>query len=320
MFIDNLAIPKGAENVDARAQVHRLHPAPRRQPADLGGVPLHEPERRGAQAAQPTRSAANPASYPPGNPKLATFRDIGAAGGRRRQAVHRPEGEERLLSRRAELRRRHATGSDGFSAAATDRQRPPGRAGWLLLSPLILWALAFVVAPAVIMLVYSFARRGTLGGVVLELHARELRRRARPRLSPDRDPLDRLRRRSPPLICLAAGYPVAYLIGRADARWRNLLLMAVMVPFWTSFLIRTYAWVTILKSEGLLNSLLLQLQLIAEPLEMLYTPGAGRAGPRLHVPAVHDPADLLERREARRRADRGRARPRRRARCAPSRA
>jgi spermidine/putrescine transport system permease protein len=75
-------------------------------------------------------------------------------------------------------------------------------------------------------------------------------------------------------ICLAAGYPVAYLIGRANPRWRNLLLMAVMVPFWTSFLIRTYAWVTILKSEGLLNSLLVQLRLIGAPLEMLYTPQA----------------------------------------------
>jgi spermidine/putrescine transport system permease protein len=47
-----------------------------------------------------------------------------------------------------------------------------------------------------------------------------------------------------------------------------------MVPFWTSFLIRTYAWVAILRSEGLLNSLLLQLQAIAEPLPLLYTPGA----------------------------------------------
>jgi spermidine/putrescine transport system permease protein len=47
-----------------------------------------------------------------------------------------------------------------------------------------------------------------------------------------------------------------------------------MVPFWTSFLIRTYAWVTILKSQGLLNSIAMQLQLITEPLEMLYTPGA----------------------------------------------
>jgi spermidine/putrescine transport system permease protein len=74
--------------------------------------------------------------------------------------------------------------------------------------------------------------------------------------------------------CFAAGYPVAYLIGRASDRWRNLLLMAVMVPFWTSFLIRTYAWVTILKSEGVLNSLLLSLRLVTEPLGLLYTPGA----------------------------------------------
>ena len=161
----------------------------------------------------------------------------------------------------------------GFATAAGGTQRPAGRIGWLLLSPLVVWALAFVVAPAVIMLVYSFAHRGTLGGVVLgftlENYAGVL------------DPVYlQIVIRSivyaglTTLICLAAGYPVAYVIGRADPKWRNLLLMAVMVPFWTSFLIRTYAWVTILKSEGLLNSLLLQLQLIAEPLEMLYTPGA----------------------------------------------
>jgi len=160
-----------------------------------------------------------------------------------------------------------------FSAAVTERQRLPGRAGWLLLSPLIVWALAFVIAPAVIMLVYSFARRGTLGGVVLgftlENYASVL------------DPVylqivirSILYAALTTLLCLAAGYPVAYVIGRADPRWRNLLLMAVMVPFWTSFLIRTYAWVTILKSEGLLNSLLLQLQLVSQPLELLYTPGA----------------------------------------------
>jgi len=160
-----------------------------------------------------------------------------------------------------------------FRAAVTDRQRLPGRAGWLLLSPLIAWAVAFVIAPAIIMLVYSFAHRGTLGGVILgftlENYASVL------------DPVYlQIVIRSIVYaaittgICLAAGYPVAYLIGRADPRWRNLLLMAVMVPFWTSFLIRTYAWVTILKSQGLFNSLLRELQLIGEPLEMLYTPGA----------------------------------------------
>ncbi len=160
----------------------------------------------------------------------------------------------------------------GFAAAA-GRQRPPGRAGWLLLAPLVAWAAAFVVAPAVIMLVYSLARRGTLGGVVLDFTLENY--------AGVFDPVYlQIVIRSivyagiTTLLCLGAGYPVAYLIGRADPRWRNLLLMAVMVPFWTSFLIRTYAWVTILKSEGLLNSLLVQLRLIAEPLEMLYTPGA----------------------------------------------
>jgi len=161
----------------------------------------------------------------------------------------------------------------GFASAAAGSRRAPGRTGWWLLSPLLFWALAFVVAPAAIMLVYSFARRGTLGGVVLgftlENYAGVV------------DPVYlQIVVRSivyallTTLLCLAAGYPVAYVIGRADPRWRNLLLMAVMVPFWTSFLIRTYAWVTILKSEGLLNSLLLQLRWISEPFEMLYTPGA----------------------------------------------
>jgi spermidine/putrescine transport system permease protein len=123
------------------------------------------------------------------------------------------------------------------------------------------------------MLIYSFARRGTLGGVVLGFTLESYQSVV--------DPVYlQIVIRSigyaglTTAICLAAGYPVAYLIGRAELRWRNLLLMAVMVPFWTSFLIRIYAWVTILKSEGLLNSLLVQLQLIAEPLELLYTPGA----------------------------------------------
>ncbi|MDB5328043.1 MAG: transporter permease [Phycisphaerales bacterium] len=67
-------------------------------------------------------------------------------------------------------------------------------------------------------------------------------------------------------ICVALGYPVAYFIGKAHERWRNLLLMLVMIPFWTSFLVRTYAWVNILRDEGLLNSLLIHLKLITEPL------------------------------------------------------
>lgn len=155
----------------------------------------------------------------------------------------------------------------------TGYQRPPGLSGWLLLSPLLVWVALFVIAPTLIMLVYSFGRRGTLGGVVLDFtldnYAAVL----------DPTYLHILVRSVlysglTTIICLIVGYPVAYYIGRADERWRNLLLMMVMIPFWTSFLIRTYAWVTILKSEGLLNGFLLQYQLIVQPFEMLYTPGA----------------------------------------------
>ena len=76
------------------------------------------------------------------------------------------------------------------------------------------------------------------------------------------------------VICLVVGYPVAWSIGRAPESRRNLLLTLVMIPFWTSFLIRTYAWITILSTNGLLNSFLHYTKLIEEPFDMLYTPGA----------------------------------------------
>ena len=157
--------------------------------------------------------------------------------------------------------------------APVGRQTPAPARAWILIAPLLAWVAAFIVAPALIMLVYSFGERGTLGGVVF------------------RFTLDNYAAVFDPVylwivgrslvfaaittaICLLMGYPVAYYIGRAPARWRNRLLLLIMVPFWTSFLIRTYAWVTILKQEGLLNGLLLYYQLIAAAFEMLYTRGA----------------------------------------------
>ena len=72
-------------------------------------------------------------------------------------------------------------------------------------------------------------------------------------------------------LCLLISYPVAYYIAlAAPARRRNLLLGLVVVPFWTSFLIRTYAWMFILRTEGLINHVLLGTGLISRPLELLY--------------------------------------------------
>ena len=73
------------------------------------------------------------------------------------------------------------------------------------------------------------------------------------------------------LIAFAIGYPLAYAMATAPARWRGTLLVLVILPFWTSFLIRVYAWIGILKPEGLLNQLLLSLHVISEPLVILNT-------------------------------------------------
>jgi spermidine/putrescine transport system permease protein len=76
------------------------------------------------------------------------------------------------------------------------------------------------------------------------------------------------------VLCTLIGYPVAYFIGKASDSTRNKLLMLVMIPFWTNFLIRTYAWITILKNEGLLNNFLKWAEVIHEPLDIFATPTA----------------------------------------------
>ncbi|KZE33522.1 ABC transporter permease subunit [Crenobacter luteus] len=72
-------------------------------------------------------------------------------------------------------------------------------------------------------------------------------------------------------ICLLIGYPIAYTIARAPEARRNTLLMLVMLPFWTSFLVRVYAWMGILDSNGLVNQALLALGLVDAPLQLMHT-------------------------------------------------
>jgi putrescine transport system permease protein len=76
------------------------------------------------------------------------------------------------------------------------------------------------------------------------------------------------------LLCLLIGYPMAYVMARAPRHIQPLLVMLVILPFWTSFLIRVYAWIGILKDNGLLNGLLIWLGIIHEPLIILNTPTA----------------------------------------------
>jgi putrescine transport system permease protein len=76
------------------------------------------------------------------------------------------------------------------------------------------------------------------------------------------------------VLTLLVAYPIAYGMARAPKEWQPTLLMLVILPFWTSFLIRVYAWIGILKKEGLLNLFLMNIGLISEPLTIMNTPTA----------------------------------------------
>jgi spermidine/putrescine transport system permease protein len=147
--------------------------------------------------------------------------------------------------------------------------------GWLVL-PAWLWMALFFLFPLAIVLIYSFLSKGDYGGV------------ARPATFGNYvrflDPLYlRILWRTLILsalttaLCLVMGYPLAYYIASRGPR-KNILLFLVVLPFWTSFLVRTYAWIFLLRDTGLINTVLLRLGWIRAPLPLLYNDGAVLAG------------------------------------------
>jgi len=167
----------------------------------------------------------------------------------------------------------------GFAAPKGEKlpkgahHRAPGLLAWLILSPLLIWLFLFVVAPTAMLTLVSFAERDSLGRIIWNFNFQNYVRAfdwvwIKILLESVYYAL------LTTVICMAVGYPAAYFIGRAPERWRGILLMLVMIPFWTSFLIRTYAWIHILSKEGLLNSFLLSCGLLKEPVSMLYSPFA----------------------------------------------
>lgn len=147
-----------------------------------------------------------------------------------------------------------------------------GVASWLLV-PGVLWTVLFCVLPLAVVLVVSFATRGTYGGIVWEFsleNYRDLLHVLYGRIFGQSLLLAALTT----IICLAMGFPVAYYIARLPPQRQALWLVLIMVPFWTNFLVRTYAWIFILRTEGLMNTVLLKLGLIATPIEILYSNSA----------------------------------------------
>ncbi|HXX73671.1 MAG TPA: ABC transporter permease [Nitrospiraceae bacterium] len=144
------------------------------------------------------------------------------------------------------------------------------RTTYWLLTPGILWSVAFLFIPLIVVGVISFATRGTYGGVIWQFNLenyRDLWHVVYTRIFGQSLVLAFLTT----VICLVMGFPLAYYIARLSPRWQAVWLMLIMIPFWTNFLVRTYAWMFILRTEGLLNTLLLGLGVITTPLDLLYT-------------------------------------------------
>jgi spermidine/putrescine transport system permease protein len=150
------------------------------------------------------------------------------------------------------------------------------RGAWALLAPAALWLVCFFLIPVLLLAGYSVMPRGIYGGVEAGFTLEHYRRFFDPLY------LGILQRTvavalACTLACLLLGYPVAYVIARSG-RWRHLLLFLVILPFWTSFLVRTFAMIFLLRDTGLVNHLLQSLGLVDRPLTLLYTPGAVMAG------------------------------------------
>ncbi|MCB0071656.1 MAG: ABC transporter permease [Caldilineaceae bacterium] len=148
-----------------------------------------------------------------------------------------------------------------------------------LVGPTALYLLLFFVIPLGIIFVYSFLKRGVYGQLVWEFNLQNYVLLVGGALYSAwifwRKGI--MRRRM--VGCLLLAYPFAYYIARREsARSRNLLLVLVMIPFWTNFLIRTYAWRVILGTDGPINSFLMWTGLVNEPLTLLFTEGAVLVG------------------------------------------
>jgi spermidine/putrescine transport system permease protein len=160
--------------------------------------------------------------------------------------------------------------------------RRPGLQRWLLILPAFATILVFMVAPLGLMGVVSFLERGPNGGVRWGTYSPEayvnflFERDLDDSLIVNYDYLEIFLRSFlqsgfTTLLCLLVGFPTALYMALQPARYRSLLVFLVTVPFWTNLLVRNYAWILLLRANGLIDSALMRLGVTHQPLEMLYS-------------------------------------------------
>ncbi len=163
-----------------------------------------------------------------------------------------------------------------FSLKRLLRENPRAQ-GLFLISPTNIYLFILVVLPLILVTGLSFLSRGTYGGIEFKLNLTNYTRL-----------FDALYGKvmlfslgvgvGTTIICLLIGYPLAYYLAHAPAKQRSLLLFLILLPFWTNFIIRIFAWMIILRSGGILDSILQWLHLTQAPLNLLYTPTAVMIG------------------------------------------
>lgn len=146
-----------------------------------------------------------------------------------------------------------------------------------MLSPIVIWMLFFFVVPVFLIFLVSFFLRGQYGDIEYKLNIANYTRLINPLYI-------NIFLRSmfiailTTVLCLGFGYPFAYFIARSSKKIRGILLLMVVLPFWTNSLVRTYAWIILLRTEGIINTYLMELHLIKSPLALLYNNSAVMIG------------------------------------------
>jgi spermidine/putrescine transport system permease protein len=171
-------------------------------------------------------------------------------------------------------------------------RRKRGLQLWGLISPGALWILLFFNLPLLIVLFISFVERGRAGGIklppvyTLENYSQLFNACSSEFSGPDCDPFLYIgifghSVRIALVVtfwCIILGYPLSYFISRQKPVWRDALMILVIIPFWTNFLVRTYALKQVLATEGLLNSFLMGMNLVNQPLDLLFNEFAVNVG------------------------------------------
>lgn len=149
-------------------------------------------------------------------------------------------------------------------------KRKQARGQFLMALPLILFTVLFIVGPIVYMVVLSFLTRGETWGVVPEFTLKNYGDITQPVYLQTFGQSLRLAVIST-LLVIALGYPFGYFMAKLGPKWKKRTMLLLMIPFWTSSLIRLYGWIIIFRAGGVLDTVLQGLHITEEPLKLLYT-------------------------------------------------